>query len=120
MAAVNASALGPQGLAEVAEASVVNAHRLASRLREAGLAPVTEPRFFNEFVLPLPLPAKTLRAKLAERGLHAGVPVPEDYGLGEAVVLAATELTTDDEIAALARALGDLVEDARPLEVRGG
>lgn len=120
MAAVNASALGPQGLAEVAEASVIKAHQLASRLREAGLSPVTEPRFFNEFVLPLPLAAKTLCAQLAERGLHAGVPVPEDYGLGEAVVLAATELTTDDEIAALARALGDLVEDARPLEVRGG
>jgi glycine dehydrogenase subunit 1 len=116
MAAVNASALGPQGLAEVAAGSVVKAHRLASRLREAGLSPVTKPRFFNEFVLPLPLPAKALRAQLAQRGIHAGVPVPADYGLGEAVVLAATELTRDEEIEALARALREIV----PVEVRSG
>ena len=68
----------------------------------------------------LPLPAAALRKALAERGIHAGVPVPTSYGLGDAVLLCATELTTEADINALVTALKELERSARPLEAVHG
>ncbi len=110
MASVNIAALGPRGLADVATRSVQSAHRLADKLAQAGLEPLTTKTFFNEFALRTPVPAAELRHALAEHGIAAGVPVPEAYGLGDAVLLSATELTTDDAIDAL---VGVLTEIAR-------
>jgi glycine dehydrogenase subunit 1 len=121
MAAVNMAALGPVGLREIATASVLNAHKLARALREAGLAVLDERPFFNEFTVKTSLPAERLRRELAERGVHAGVPVPASFGLGEAIVLAATELTTDEDIARLVEALKALEGEAYPvMEVSRG
>ncbi|HEX7021872.1 MAG TPA: aminomethyl-transferring glycine dehydrogenase subunit GcvPA [Trueperaceae bacterium] len=120
MAAVNLAALGPQGLREVAAAGVQSAHALAARLAKAGLDVRDEASFFNEFVLQSPLPPYELRRALAARGIRAGVPVPEDYGMGEAVTLAASELTTGADIDALVSALKDLAAAARPLEAAHG
>jgi glycine dehydrogenase subunit 1 len=113
MAAVNMAALGPTGLREMAAASVQNAHKLASALAGAGFAVRDDSRFFNEFALNVAAPATTVRARLAEAGVHAGVPVPASFGLGEAVVLAATELTTAKDIRRLVESLQD-VAPARP------
>jgi glycine dehydrogenase subunit 1 len=110
MAAVNLSALGPQGLQEAATKSVQNAHLLARRLAEVGLAPLTHKPFFNEFAVRLPLSAHALRRALAEHGVGAAVPVPESYGLGDAALFAATELTTPEDIDLLALALGRVLE----------
>ncbi len=120
MAAVNLAALGPQGLREVATASVGNAHALADALQDAGFEVLTGTHFFNEFVMRSPLPAAALRKALAERGIHAGVPVPTSYGLGDAVLLCATELTTEADINALVTALKELERSARPLEAVHG
>lgn len=124
MAAVNLSALGPEGLREVASASVENAHRLADRLEEAGFEILRDARFFNEFVMRSPLPAPELRRALANHSVHAGVPVPESYGLGDAVLLSATELTTDEDMDMLIQALssitGETARDSRPLEATHG
>ncbi|ADI14206.1 aminomethyl-transferring glycine dehydrogenase subunit GcvPA [Truepera radiovictrix] len=106
MAAVNLSALGPQGLREAATKSVQNAHLLARRLAEAGLAPLTHKPFFNEFAVRLPVSARALRRALAEHGVAAAVPVPASYGLGDAALFAATELTTPEDIDLLVAALG--------------
>jgi len=119
MAAINLAALGPQGLRELAAGSVRQAHRLADALAAAGLAPRTEARFFNEFVLEVPLAPARLRAELARRGVHAGVAAGEEYGLGHAVVLAATESTTDADIAALVAALQDVLASAHAEAVHG-
>jgi len=88
-------------------------------LAAAGLAPRTEARFFNEFVLEVPLAPARLRAELARRGVHAGVAAGEEYGLGHAVVLAATESTTDADIAALVAALQDVLASAHAEAVHG-
>ncbi|MDZ7702882.1 MAG: aminomethyl-transferring glycine dehydrogenase subunit GcvPA [Trueperaceae bacterium] len=117
MAAVNLSALGPQGLRDVATQSVHNAHSLAKQLAGAGLEDAgfkveAEPNFFNEFVLRSPVPAKALRRALADAGVQAGVPVPSAYGLGNAVVLSATELTTQADIDALIAALQNVGQPA--------
>ncbi len=107
MATVNVAALGPQGLREVAAGTVERAHALAGRLADAGYAPLTAGRFFAEFVLPVARPPDEVRAALARRGVHAGVPVPEEYGLGDAVLLSATERVTDEDMDALVTALDE-------------
>ena len=119
MAAINVAALGAAGLRDAAVGSVERAHAVAARLADAGYRPRTEERFFAEFVLPVNVPAARLRAALAERGVHAGVPVPEEYGLGDAVLLAATERVKDEDIEALALAL-DEVTAPRGAEVAHG
>ncbi len=119
MATVNVGALGPQGLREVATGSVERAHTLATRLEAAGLAPHTAARYFSEFVLPVAMDAAAVRSELARRGIHAGVPVPAEYGLGDAVLLSATERVRDEDITALATALAE-IGAARAREVAHG
>ena len=105
MAAVNLSALGPQGLRELAEQSVFAAHELAARLTAAGITVRDEARFFNEFVIQTRTPPALLRRKLSEHGVSAGVPLPESFGIHHGSLLAATELTSDADIDALTGAL---------------
>lgn len=109
MAAINLAALGPAGLRDLAALSALRAHELADALAAAGFEVETGARYFNEFVLKTPLPPAELRNRLAALGVHAGVPVPPEYGLGNAVVLAATESTTPEEITALVNALEKIV-----------
>ena len=110
MAAVNLAALGPQGLAEVATKSVQNAHVLAHKLEGMGLEPFTAKPFFNEFTVRLPLPANALRHALAGAGIAAAVPVPKTYGLGDAALFSATELTTEEDMTLLTDALAKVLE----------
>ena len=110
MAAINLAALGPQGLAEVATKSVQNAHNLADKLAEVGLEPLTSKPFFNEFAVRLPLSATELRHALADENVAAAVPVPEDYGLGDAALFSATELTTEEDMQLLTDALQTVLD----------
>ncbi|MDE0527092.1 MAG: aminomethyl-transferring glycine dehydrogenase subunit GcvPA [Truepera sp.] len=105
MAAVNLAALGPQGLREIAEQSVFAAHELADAVEITGVRVRREARFFNEFVIETRTPPRELRRRLSELGLSAGVPVPKAYGISNGSLLAATELTTDEDIATLQGAL---------------
>ena len=109
MAAINVAALGPQGLQDIAAASVQQAHSLAEQLAAAGYDVLTQPYFFNEFVLRVPKNAADVRHELALAGVHAGVPIPSAYGLGDAVLLAASELTRQDDIDALLAALAKVI-----------
>jgi glycine dehydrogenase subunit 1 len=101
------SAVGPNGLREVAELSMAQARHLAGALEAAGLA---ERRFggtyFAEVTLRVPDAARR-HAALAERGIVAGYLLERDEpALEDTLLLAATELTTDDDIARLVDALG--------------
>lgn len=99
-------AVGPNGLREVAELSMTQARHLAGALESAGLA---ERRFggayLNEVALRVPDAARR-HATLAERGIVAGHVLERDEPmLRDTLLLAATELTTDDDIACLVAAL---------------
>jgi glycine dehydrogenase subunit 1 len=100
------SAVGPQGLREVADLSMTQARHLAASLEASGLG---ERRFsapyFAEVAVRVP-DAQRRHASLAERGIVAGYPLWRDYPeLADTLLLATTELTTDDHVAALVRAL---------------
>jgi glycine dehydrogenase subunit 1 len=100
------TAVGPQGLREVAELSAAQARHVAAALEADGLG---ERRFgapyFAEVAIRLPNAARR-HAALAERGIVAGLVLERDYPeLADTLLLAATELTRDDDIAALLTAL---------------
>jgi glycine dehydrogenase subunit 1 len=100
------AAVGPTGLREVAELSTVQVRHLASALEAAGLA---RRRFagpyFAEVTMSVPDAARR-HAALAERGIVAGyLPERDEPALRDTLLLAATELTTDDDITRLVAAL---------------
>jgi len=104
------TAVGPNGLREVAELSVAQARHLSGALEAAGLA---ERRFggtyLNEVALRLPDAARR-HAALAAKGIVAGHPLEHgEPALRDTLLLAATELTTDDDI----RRLVDALEETR-------
>lgn len=106
MATINMAAMGPEGLREQAVASITASHDLAARLRAAGLEPDESQPYFTEFLLPLRRPAAEVRRELAERGILAGVPV--NGGFGNALLMTATEITTDEERQRLADLLAEI------------
>ena len=100
------AAVGPAGLREVAELSVTQARHLVTALADAGVA---EPRFsgayFAEVTVRVPDAARR-HAALAERGIVAGyLPERDEPLLRDTLLLATTELTTDDDISRLVEAL---------------
>ncbi|MGH2446467.1 MAG: aminomethyl-transferring glycine dehydrogenase subunit GcvPA [Thermoleophilaceae bacterium] len=101
--------VGPGGLREVAELSTTQARHLAAALEDAGLA---ERRFsgsyFAEVTMRLPDAARR-HATLAERGIVAGhLPETDEPELRDTLLLATTELTTDDAIERLVAALSEV------------
>ena len=105
-AAAYLTAVGPNGLREVAELSMLQARHLAGALESAGIA---ERRFagpyLNEVALRLPDAARR-HAALAERGIVAGHLLERDEPeLRDTLLLATSELTTDRDIERLVAAL---------------
>ena len=102
------TAVGPEGLREVAELSTIQARHVAAALEDAGLG---RRRFsgpyFAEVAVAVPDAARR-HAALVEQGILAGHLLERDEpALRDTLLLAATELTTDDDIARLVQALGE-------------
>ncbi|MEG2254829.1 MAG: aminomethyl-transferring glycine dehydrogenase, partial [Vagococcus sp.] len=75
-ASVYLSAMGPNGLREVAEQCYSKAHYLQVRLAEiGGFDLVYSSEFFHEFVTTTPIDATELTKKLQEKGILGGLPV---------------------------------------------
>ncbi|HUG95286.1 MAG TPA: aminomethyl-transferring glycine dehydrogenase subunit GcvPA [Pleomorphomonadaceae bacterium] len=101
------SAVGPEGLREAAERSTIQARHLVATLETAGIAArrFTAP-YFNEVALRL-ADAGARHGALVEQGILAGLVVEPEYPeLPDTLLLATTELTTDEDIRRLAAALG--------------
>jgi glycine dehydrogenase subunit 1 len=93
------TAVGPEGLREVAELSMAQARHVAGAISAAGLG---ERRFdgpyYAEVAISVPDAARRHRA-LAEEGIVAGHLLERDYPeLADTLLLAATELTTDEHV----------------------
>jgi glycine dehydrogenase subunit 1 len=101
--------LGETGLVRLARLSHARAGDLADAITAVPAVRLLNRTFFNEMTIALPLPAAPVVEALARRGILAGVPVsrlePGRPELENLLVLAATELTTDADIAALVAAL---------------
>ena len=105
---IHMTLLGETGLRRLAEINHAQARKLARALAAVPGVEVLTPRFFNEIAVRLPAPAVAVVETLAAQGVIAGVPfsrLAPDAGLDDVLLVAATETTTDADIAALASGL---------------
>ncbi|MET0771744.1 MAG: aminomethyl-transferring glycine dehydrogenase subunit GcvPA, partial [Candidatus Limnocylindrales bacterium] len=107
-ATVYTATLGPHGLADVARNGAAAARRLERALAGAGIPRVHSGAYLNELAVRVPDAAR-VHAALLDEGILAGLPLatwyPDDADLADALLLCATELTTDADIERLASAL---------------
>ena len=97
---VHMALLGEEGFKRLAVLNHESACRLADALGAVKGVKIVNDAFFNEFVIELPKPAAGAVQALADKGIIAG------YALeGNRLLLAATEMTTEADIAALCDAL---------------
>ncbi len=117
---VHLSLLGPQGLADVAEASMAAARSAAKAVLEAvpGASLLNDAPYANEFALRLPVPAARAADLCHQRGCAPGYTqrgVCE--GMDDVLLVACTEKSGPERIASLADALAGAV---RALRGQGG
>ena len=110
---IHMTLLGEAGLTRLAALNHAHAVRLAESLSSVPGVSVLNNSFFNEFTVRLPRPAAPLVEDLAKRGVLAGVPVsrlePEAPELADLMVVAATEINTDQDRAAYVAALKEVL-----------
>ncbi len=110
---VHMTLLGEKGLRQLASINHARAVQLAERLaRIPGVEVVTQ-RFFNEFTLKLPVEARPVIRKLADKGVLGGVSLgrlfPGVAELSHGLVVAVTETATDDDFNAFEDALDEVL-----------
>jgi glycine dehydrogenase subunit 1 len=105
---IHMSLLGEVGLRRLAALNHSRARELKAALEAVPGIEVLTPRFFNELAVRVPGDAAALVEDVLADGIVAGVPfsrLDPHAGLDDVLLLAATEMTTSDDIAALAGAL---------------
>lgn len=104
------TALGKNGLRQVAESTIRNTQYAIARLTEAGGKVRFGGKVFGEFVLTLPTNAEGVRDALLEHKIVAGLPLGGYYaGMENDLLVAVTELRTKDQIDAYASALKEAI-----------
>jgi glycine dehydrogenase subunit 1 len=96
--------LGENGFRDLARLNHEAAIKTADELSKIKGVKVLNDAFFNEFVVELPKPAAEVVDKLAGAGIIAGYPL-EDGRL----LVAATEMTTDEDIETFAAVLEEVL-----------
>lgn len=114
-ATIYLSLMGPDGLERVATASHANTRKLVEALTAIeGVEAVFDRPCFHEAALRTDVPAEALLEALAAEGILGGVALGEDYPeLGDAFLICATEMRTDDEIRAYADAVARILPTLR-------
>lgn len=106
---IHLTLLGEKGLRALAAENHRLACRAADQLGAVPGARVINQTFFNEFTLEVPGDARELVRRLADKGVLAGVSLgrlyPDEPQLARGMVVAVTETTSEDDIAAFAAAL---------------
>jgi glycine dehydrogenase subunit 1 len=109
-ACVYLSTLGKSGLRQVAELCYHKAHYAARKINALpGYRVNLQQEFFNEFVVECPRPVAEINAALRERKIIGGYDLSKDYPhLGNAMLVAVTEMNTREQIDAFAKTLGEM------------
>jgi glycine dehydrogenase subunit 1 len=106
---IHMTLLGEAGLRRLARINHANAVALAKALAKVKGVEVLNDTFFNEFTIRVPGNAAEVIEKLAAKGVLGGVPAsrlePDRPELADLIVVASTEVNTDEDRAAYVKAL---------------
>jgi len=110
---IHLSLLGEAGLRRLARVNHANAVKLATMLSDIKGVEVLNKTFFNEFTIRLPVEASSVVERLFHKGVHGGVSPrrlewepPELHNL---IIVASTEVNTDEDRAAYVKALKEVL-----------
>ncbi len=109
---IHLSLLGEAGLTRLARINHAAACDLADKLAALDKVAVVNASFFNEFTIRVAGNAAEVVEKLAAKGILGGVPysrLAPKAGLDDLILVAATEVTTDEDRAAYAAALKEVL-----------
>lgn len=110
---IHMTLLGEAGLKKLAAVNHANAVQLAEILAAIDGVDLVNETFFNEFTVSLPRDGREVISALAEKGVLGGVPfarlVPDRPDLANLVIVAATEVNTDEDREAYAAALKEVL-----------
>jgi glycine dehydrogenase subunit 1 len=110
---IHMTLLGEKGLRQLAQLNHEKAVALADALGKVPGVEVLTKRFFNEIAVKLPKGANAVVDALAKRGVIAGVAMSRlnpHAGMDDVLIACATEMNTDADIAAYAKALKEVVQ----------
>ena len=106
---IHLTLLGEKGLRQLAALNHARAVEVADRLAAIPGVEVVNDSFFNEFTLKLPVAARPAVHAMVERGVLGGVSLgrlyPDVKALENGLVVAVTEVVSDEDIDALEAAL---------------
>jgi glycine dehydrogenase subunit 1 len=109
---IHMTLLGEEGLKRLARINHANAVKLADALSAVPGVSVLNKTFFNEFTLRVPGKAVDVVEKLAAKGVLGGVPfsrLAPEAGLDDLILVASTEVNSDDDRAAFVAALSAIL-----------
>jgi glycine dehydrogenase subunit 1 len=110
---IHMTLLGEAGLKRLARINHANAVRLADMLAKVSGVKVLNDTFFNEFTIRVPGKGADVIEKLAAKGVLGGVPAsrlaPDNPDLQDLIIVASTEVNTDEDRAAYVAALKEVL-----------
>ncbi|MGE6752094.1 aminomethyl-transferring glycine dehydrogenase subunit GcvPA [Rossellomorea sp. NPDC071047] len=110
-ASVAMTALGKQGVKEMALQNIQKAHYAKEAFKAKGFTIAFEGPSFNEFVVKVNMPVKEINQKLLGKEMIGGYDLGLlDDGLSQHMLVAVTELRSKEEIDAFVAELGDCHE----------
>ena len=111
-ATIHMSLLGPQGLQNVAERCHHNTHALVNALTQIkGVSQAFTAPYFHEALLKLDKPVDEVLRCLHKAGIEGGYAVGSHFpALANTLLVCATEMRTDDDIACYAKALATCMQ----------
>jgi len=109
---IHMTLLGEKGLRQLATLNHEKAIALADALGKVPGVEVLTRRFFNEIAIKLSKPAQEVVDRLARQGVIAGVAMSRlnpNAGMDDVLITSATEMNTEDDIAAYAKGLKEVL-----------
>jgi glycine dehydrogenase subunit 1 len=110
---IHLSLLGEAGLRRLARINHANAVKLADMLGEINGVKVLNKTFFNEFTIRVPEEASNVIHQLSHKGVHGGVAARvlewEPPELRNLIIVASSEMNTDEDRAAYVKALKEVL-----------
>ena len=108
--AIAMTAYGKQGIQDLAQRNITNAHYLGKQLQEKRFELVNQSAYFNEFLVKLDHPISAVNESLFEKGFIGGYDASSVYGTEHVMLICVTEKRTKGEMDAFVDALVEVAK----------